>query len=291
MHPRLKELAKKILFRNKGEYVLDRDWDNLIILDACRYDAFVKVASEHGIRNVSYIISRGSCTFEFLQENFEGRDCRDIVYVTANPYVSLLLKDTVYKIIPVWDFGWNDKLKTVLPDIVYREALKAKQKYPDKRLIVHFMQPHEPYLDLYKYNVPITGFEMARKEVEAGVMFRWMDKCIWEFVREGKFDRGIAIEAYYNNVRLVFPYALNLAKILPGKSVITADHGEGFGERVALFARVWGHPARVYTPVLTKVPWYEVEGGSMKEVEKELIKGVCGAVPVRTHSRSGGNKV
>jgi len=286
MHPRLKNVAKKVLFRNRGEYVLDKEWDNLIILDACRYDAFVKVAGEYGIRHVNFTISRGSCTFEFLQENFSNRDCSDIVYVTANPYVSLLLKDKVYRIIPVWDFGWNEELKTVLPDVVYKEALKAKQKYSDKRLIVHFMQPHEPYIDLYKYNVPITGFEMARKEVEAGVMFRWMDKCIWEFVRKGVFDRKLAIAAYYNNLRLVFPYALKLAKILPGKSIITADHGEGFGERVALFARVWGHPPHVYTPILTKVPWYEVDGGSLKEVEKELIRGVGSAVRSCTHSRS-----
>ena len=49
---------------NKGTFVMNEDWDNLIILDACRYDLFNAVA---GI-NSDYIISRGSDTAEFLRE-------------------------------------------------------------------------------------------------------------------------------------------------------------------------------------------------------------------------------
>lgn len=35
---------------NYGEPVLDKEWDVLVILDACRYDMFVKTIEEHPIK-------------------------------------------------------------------------------------------------------------------------------------------------------------------------------------------------------------------------------------------------
>ncbi|MDI6703406.1 MAG: hypothetical protein QME40_01845 [bacterium] len=46
-------LFKRII-GNKGTYIMNEDWGNLIILDACRYDTFKKVT---GI-NADYRISR-----------------------------------------------------------------------------------------------------------------------------------------------------------------------------------------------------------------------------------------
>jgi len=82
---------------NRGEYVMKKDWDNLIILDACRYDLFVEVS---GLKP-DYIISRGSCTAEFLRENFQGNKFMDTIYITANPIVDLLVRDCFYKVISV----------------------------------------------------------------------------------------------------------------------------------------------------------------------------------------------
>ena len=37
----LRKIINMILYRrNKGSNFLDKEWDNLIILDACRYDSF-----------------------------------------------------------------------------------------------------------------------------------------------------------------------------------------------------------------------------------------------------------
>jgi len=272
-------LAKKVLLRNKGSSIFDRDWDSLIILDACRYDCFVLVAREMGLKEkIEKFRSLGSCTFEFLLNNFTGRRS-DIVYVTANPYVSLLLKEKVSKIIPVWDFGWSDEYKTVLPETVYRHALKAALKYPRKKLIVHFMQPHEPFLSLHGYNLQITGISMSKREVIEGKMFSKADKLIWDLVRKRRFSRKKAINAYIQNIRIVYPYAIRLARILPGKTVITADHGEAFGERF-LFWRIWSHPSHTYTKQLVEVPWVEINGitdstAHKDYIRKELVRTAC----------------
>lgn len=41
---------------------------------------------------------------------------------------------------------------------------------------------------------------------------------------------------------------------LPGKKVITADHGEAFGE-----GGNYGHPEKSIHPVLVEVPWFEAD--------------------------------
>jgi hypothetical protein len=55
-------LVSQWLKGNKGIYVIDEDWDNLIVLDACRYDLFCEVSG----LNAEMKISRGSCTGDLL---------------------------------------------------------------------------------------------------------------------------------------------------------------------------------------------------------------------------------
>src|SRR5208282_1385184 len=73
----------------EGVYVYDESWDNLIILDACRYDTFRELNQIRGL--LEYRISRGSSSEEFLLENFTKHptteNFSDLVYVAANPYV------------------------------------------------------------------------------------------------------------------------------------------------------------------------------------------------------------
>ena len=45
------EADYKRIVGNKGVHIMREDWDNLIILDACRYDMFEKVNSIKGIIN------------------------------------------------------------------------------------------------------------------------------------------------------------------------------------------------------------------------------------------------
>jgi hypothetical protein len=127
---------------NRGVYVYDEEWDNLIILDACRYDTFKELNTVEG--KLESRISRGSATQEFLVENFrkhpQKKTFEDVVYVAGNPFVSWLLPAGIFhRVYPVWDYGWDENLLTVPPEPVVSAALEARRLYPDKRLIVHFM--------------------------------------------------------------------------------------------------------------------------------------------------------
>jgi hypothetical protein len=54
-----------------GINVLEEDWDNLVILDACRYDLFKQVNDISG--DLQKRQSQASMTAEFLNRNFAGK--------------------------------------------------------------------------------------------------------------------------------------------------------------------------------------------------------------------------
>jgi len=45
------------------------------------------------------------------------------------------------------------ELGVTKPEAVSRAVLKAKERYPEKRIIVHYVQPHDPYIGEQK--IPI----------------------------------------------------------------------------------------------------------------------------------------
>ena len=69
----------------EGIDVFAEDWDNLIILDACRKDALEQMIELDGVFESR--ISRGTSTLHFLQSNFQDRILHDAVYVTANDWI------------------------------------------------------------------------------------------------------------------------------------------------------------------------------------------------------------
>lgn len=71
-------------YNTEGVDIFAADWDNLLILDACRGDVLESEASfadEVGSRQ-----SRGAATPEFIRANFAGRKLHDVVYAAANTW-------------------------------------------------------------------------------------------------------------------------------------------------------------------------------------------------------------
>ncbi|WP_049909168.1 hypothetical protein [Haloarcula japonica] len=68
----------------KGVNFLKEDWDNLIILDACRYDYFKRCTDFSG--HLEYRHSLGSATRQFVRENFKNKTLHDTVYIGANTW-------------------------------------------------------------------------------------------------------------------------------------------------------------------------------------------------------------
>jgi hypothetical protein len=222
--------------------VMDQPWDNLIILDACRADAFRFVLARHaeafaGVRySLKDVESLGTYTPEFLTRNFSGGTYPDTVYVSANPYVSSLLPQGTFRdVIHVWREKWDDRFQTVLPRDMAKAAMRARRDFPDGRLIVHFMQPHTPFVG--KYKLPGEAF--------------------WDIALNQGLEK--AKRAYIENLEAVFRVLPPVLYYLQGRTIVTADHGEAWGEPAPpLGVPIFGHPKRVHIPSLTTVPWMEV---------------------------------
>ncbi len=268
----------KLFDRGGGVRVLEEDWDSLIILDCCRYDFFEMVYEERGMKgDLKLIESIGTWTVEFLKENFRNR-CDDIVYVTANPYVDKYLEGKFYKIVPVWKYGWSKKYNTVPPWEVYSYALKTLKRYGDRRLIVHFIQPHHPYLTL---NCKDELLDKIRRSVLYDEKSRRATgKSLTEIYSTDiyiKYSSDRIKDAYLENLRIVMPYVESLLNTLPGTTVVTSDHGESFGDRIhpLIPIRFYGH-GFTRLKSLIEVPWLTVEEHlkdpyrDPKELRKEM---------------------
>ena len=273
-----------LLFLNirDSNSAFDDEWDSLIILDACRYDSLKKLYETRYKEIVQKKISKGSCTTKFLLSNFGKGNYPDIVYISANPYVDKLLYDRFAEIVPVWDDGWDFEINTVPPLEVYLHALQARLKYPNKKLIVHFLQPHYPYLD----GLGILDSQQLIKcivdEEKHATVFDIGDDCLvtWDSYRWRVLPIDRIYQSYYRNLEFVLPYARRLADFLPGRSIITSDHGEAFGERISRIfpLRVYGHPAQIRIHATVDVPWVIIDpndkehsdiNSEIAQVEKE----------------------
>lgn len=243
------KLYNRRLRGRTGIRILDQEWDNLIILDACRYDLFEKHNPLSG--NLERVVSKGSQTVEFLRANFPGDEYGSIVYVSANPNI-VHLDTRFHARVDLWESHWEEELNVVPPASVTNEAQRIADKYPNKRLIVHYMQPHFPFIG-----------QLGRQLVESG---RLEDKRngheFWRQIQsigQDEFER-----AYVENLELVFPHVERLLNDLSGLSVVTSDHGNALGE-----AGVFGHPAGVYLDALVEVPWLRLPF----EERRDIVSG------------------
>lgn len=241
-------------FYPDGVDVLSEDWDTLVILDACRYDEFERVNTElegHLERRQS----RGTTSPEFVRGNFRDRAVHDTVCVSANGYYSLLrdqLDLEFHAYIGLHDDDHRDAADgiTTHPTSVTDRAIAAHEEYPRKRLIVHYLQPHQPFLDT---------------DLEHG---SGMD----ETIRLNDLSRTEVLTAYRANLELVLSEVSRLLEHVDGKTVITSDHGELLGERLPYVGiRDYGHPEGVYVPELLDVPWFEValQNGERRPIESD----------------------
>ncbi len=243
-------------FNEEGIDFFDRDWDNLMILDACRLDLFEEVADLPG--ETTAVETRGSATREFLRGTFDGRTLDDTVYVTASPMLYRHRDEidvSFHDVINIWqEDGWNDNYRTVLPETVREATLDAATQYPNKRLLVHFMQPHYPFIGP-------TGqrhFDLDRLDFQ------------WDLAASGELgiSEEVLYRAYSENLEAVLPAVEELLDELTGTSVVTADHGQMFGERLfPIPIREYGHPPGLYTDELVTVPWHVYEDGTRRKIE------------------------
>jgi len=247
--------------------VIAEDWDNLVILDACRYDLFADVLEDHPLPGtLSTRIAMDSGTPGFLSSNFGGGTFHETVYVTANPYVDTDLdRDRFHAVDSVWRDGWDTELGTVRPETMVERVLAAAETYPDKRIVAHFLQPHAPFVGETRLGERET---FAIRQIALGESgARRRDRTPFERLGAGELTHEEVWRAYRDNLDVAFPAVERLLGSLPGRTAVTADHGNAFGEFAKPFPiRVYGHPLGILIPALIEVPWLVSDNGERKAI-------------------------
>jgi hypothetical protein len=249
------QLYEKYLLNHSGENFMENDWDNLILLDSCRYDVFQDVNSIPGKFRIA--TSPAAKSREFYQHHFEGKTFEDTVIITANPHIGFI-KSEVHNFVPLWETEyWDHELNTTHPKDVVDKALELNEQYPNKRLFIHFVQPHVPFIGP-------KGREIDHQGMGGGELLNGRQReldSVWNRVIRGKLDHDEVWDAYVENLEMTMPHIEQLVDKLHGKSVISADHGQAFGEWGQYGHGSWVEP--VYN-----VPWFEVESDDRKTITK-----------------------
>jgi len=243
-----KKKANRTFIRPIFEYkyddpvdIVSEDWDNLIVLDSCRADYFEEHNPISG--DMQTVISPASSSGGFMDNQFSGRDLDDIVYVTPNSYVEKGVENASFHVVEtVWD-DYEQRKEFYNPDLVFDAAMEMVRQYPDKRMIVHFMQPHGPYLG--------PKADALREKLGPNT-------DIPSAAQKGLITRDLLEEVYVENLELAFEYVEHLIDETDGKTIITADHGELLMDGKLTSPKGIGHPKQTYLKELRLVPWFKV---------------------------------
>jgi len=279
--------------------VIREEWDYLIILDACRYDYFERFWKNYFTDGqLSHRWSPGSCTQEWrdraLPEKYD-----DIVYISANPHFSIKQKGTAYqagdhffKVVEVWKSHWDTEIGTVRPEALTDAAIAIihDQSLRNKRIIIHYLQPHAPYLasgidskghsvaDIKQRSGSIETYPnggMLKVKAFLAKMFVGIFKHMaifgnkpdWTIRKLLNLPPRTPMEyflrkhgtpelrnAYEQNLKAVFAEVARLLQYLSGTIVITSDHGEFLGEN-----KNFSHPKNSSHPTLRDIPWLVIQ--------------------------------
>lgn len=275
-----------------GTPVLDREWDLLVVLDTCRVDAMKAVAEEYSfISDVDKIWSQAGSSPEWIAHTFDKgyeHELRNTAYLSANPHTETVIEDQRYlpekhgevverfyrhgdwNPVKSTDIGHIEHLWRYEPDTdeieheslhhhtparyVTDRAIDVGRTTDLDRYILHYMQPHYPYVA----NALAEGRPLEPYEERPSRIFTH------EYSKEKVFD------AYLDDLRYVLDeIELLVQNFDADKVVITADHGDAFREY-----GLYGHDPGSIHPAVRKVPWVTTTATDQctHEPEAELIE-------------------
>lgn len=262
------ELLEGVLRRapdRAGESIWDQDWDVLVILDACRYDVF----SEHyegsdWYRSLDSTMSVGSASPEWMDKTFAPEysdQMANTAYVTGNPYsADHIPKHELGLLDEVWRYVWDDELGTIHPEPLTNQAVTHYRSGEYDRLIVHYMQPHWPYItDPIMY-----GFDPEH------ITGKGQTENPFDRQNRGNLSREKHLERYGANLEYLVDHVRDvlLQSIDANTVVLTADHATLFGEY-----GLYKHPAWVPLSKLRRVPWVVTSAEDNGEFVPERLEG------------------
>lgn len=259
-----------------GEPVFGREWDVLVVVDACRYDLMAEVVGEDAERDpprwpwlteLSESRSLGSSSEEWMERNFTteySEQMAETAHVTANVFSNWILDGDDWLVLDeVWRDRWDDDLGTTPARPVIDRSIATWRDREPEQMIVHLMQPHHPFIggggDLGEGRPK----SLDRSVTEWGAFTP--EKTIWDQLRDGEVEYDDVWEAYKRNLEYVLDEIQTLVTSIDARIVLTADHGNGLGE-----AGVYGHPTGLATRELRAVPVFELTATDTGGYEPEV---------------------
>ncbi|QZP38239.1 hypothetical protein [Halobaculum magnesiiphilum] len=246
----------------RGPNIYDFDWDLLLVLDACRADLMREVYPEYDFpEEYAEIHSVGSKSQQWLERTF-ATEYQDEVsrttYVTANMFSSELDPARFNLLDELWQTHWDEDIGIVPPRPVTDRAITELRENNPDRLIVHYMQPHYPFID----NKLADGVNLDyafRKEGD--------EQNVWSLLEAGEVGREEVWTAYRENLRLVMnEVELLLSNADVGSVVVTSDHGNAFGS-----LGIYGHPPLAVS-CLREVPFIRTSGTDTRTYDPEVTE-------------------
>jgi hypothetical protein len=226
---------------------------------------------------VSYV--KGGSSRGFIENNFKEKELHDTVYITANPFVGLIEHNTFHAVISLLD-DWDTEQQTVLPATVVDAVESFYDDYSDKRLVIHFMQPHQPYLgkqaDAIKSSIEAhtdaIGWNNEKRTSPDQSVKRPGGMRHYEAAVNPEIDvtREDVWEAYLETLEIALEHVERLFETLDGKTVLTADHGELLGECPYICSiPKYGHFRGEWIEQLRVVPWFIIDSGERRTITTE----------------------
>lgn len=230
-----------------GTPIYEREWDLLVVVDACRLDLMREVAPAYEFAtDVRAMRSLDSTTALWMRKNFTAKDAAEMAetaYVCGNPFSAEELDaDSFETLDEVWRDVWAEP-GTVPPEAITDRAIRVAREHSPGRLIVHYMQPHCPFLSR-------PDLTRGKRRDRFGNQ-DWRD--VWEKLRDGDLDRDEVWAGYRENLELALDeVGVLLRNVDAETAVVTSDHGNALGEWL-----VYGHPPTMPHDCLRVVPWIE----------------------------------
>ena len=142
-----------------------------------------------------------------------------------------------------------------MPNSVLRDAITAEKLFPEKRKIIHFMQPHTPFIesevDKSSNSIPEGVSEVDPENIATRESKLNNEKLSeLDLAEEGRISEELVIKHYRQNLEILEKPLNELGDSLEGKTVVTSDHGEVLNGN-----GLYGHWRGSKLSSLRKVPW------------------------------------
>lgn len=275
---RLSALSKLTIGRN----IFNENWDVCIILDTCRPDALNSLTGEYEFLpdEILTVTSTGGSTLEWICNTFIKEHIDEIsntVYVSGNVWPDRILGGNwrpedhlgaswaptswdvvtdldLYEIRNVWKFSDSDYSTGDAPHVpspqVTDHAIDIGRSLNPKKLIVHYLQPHSPYIS--------NAIQEKRDLTD-------LERDPFHYLQQGG-DREQVWEYYLDDLRMALDSVEVLLENLDAEDVvITADHGEAFGELL-----MHGHRSGSLNPAIRRVPWISTTAVDSSDYTPEI---------------------